>query len=61
MTKRIGIHLGTTGGASNAVERAAEIGANTFQIFSSSPRYVARTQDRPQTAVRMKSCAPNST
>jgi deoxyribonuclease-4 len=38
MTKRIGIHLGTAGGASNAVERAHEIGANTFQIFSSSPR-----------------------
>jgi deoxyribonuclease IV len=36
--KRIGIHLETAGGASNAVERAREIGANTFQIFSSSPR-----------------------
>jgi len=38
MTRRIGIHLGTSGGASNAVLRAVEIGANTFQIFSSSPR-----------------------
>jgi deoxyribonuclease IV len=38
MAKRIGVHLGTAGGASNAVERAREIGANTFQIFSSSPR-----------------------
>jgi deoxyribonuclease-4 len=38
MTKRIGIHLGTSGGASNAVEQAQEIGANTIQIFSSSPR-----------------------
>jgi deoxyribonuclease-4 len=37
-TKRIGVHLGTAGGASNAVECAREIGANTFQIFSSSPR-----------------------
>lgn len=36
--KRIGIHLGTGGGVSSAVERAQEIGANTFQIFSSSPR-----------------------
>ena len=36
--KRIGVHLGTAGGASNAVERAQEIGANTLQIFSSSPR-----------------------
>jgi deoxyribonuclease-4 len=38
MAKRIGVHLGTAGGASNAVERAREIGANTFQIFSASPR-----------------------
>ncbi len=38
MTKRIGIHLGTAGGASNAMEKAHEIGANTLQIFSSSPR-----------------------
>ncbi len=36
--KRIGIHLTTTGGAHTAVERAAAAGANTFQIFSSSPR-----------------------
>ena len=36
--QRIGIHLGTGGGVSTAVERAQEIGANTFQIFSSSPR-----------------------
>ena len=38
MTKRVGVHLGTAGGASKAVEKAREIGANTFQIFSSSPR-----------------------
>ena len=38
VSKRIGIHLGTGGGVSTAVERAREIGANTFQIFSSSPR-----------------------
>ena len=36
MAKRIGVHLG--GGASKAVERAPEVGANTVQIFSSSPR-----------------------
>jgi deoxyribonuclease IV len=35
---RIGIHLSTAGGAFKAAERAHEIGANTFQIFSSSPR-----------------------
>jgi deoxyribonuclease IV len=38
MTRRIGVHLGTSGGVSNAALRAKEIGANTFQIFSSSPR-----------------------
>ncbi|MGA7523841.1 MAG: deoxyribonuclease IV [Acidobacteriaceae bacterium] len=35
---RIGIHLSTAGGAFRAAERAHAIGANTFQIFSSSPR-----------------------
>jgi deoxyribonuclease-4 len=54
MTKRIGIHLGTTGGASNAVERAAEIGANTFQIFSSSPRMWRAPKVDPKQAARMK-------
>jgi deoxyribonuclease IV len=38
MVRRIGVHLGTSGGVSNAVERARQIGANTLQIFSSSPR-----------------------
>ncbi len=54
MTKRIGIHLGTSGGASNAVERAREIGANTFQIFSSSPRMWRAPQVDPKQAARMK-------
>ena len=36
--RRIGIHLSTSGGVFRAAERAHEIGANTFQIFSSSPR-----------------------
>ena len=54
MTKRIGIHLGTTGGASNAVERAREIGANTFQIFSSSPRMWRAPKIDPAQAARMK-------
>jgi deoxyribonuclease-4 len=36
--RRIGVHLSTTGGCWTAVERAVEVGANTFQIFSSSPR-----------------------
>jgi len=54
MTKRIGIHLGTAGGASNAVERAVEIGANTFQIFSSSPRMWRAPKVDPKQAARMK-------
>jgi deoxyribonuclease IV len=52
--KRIGIHLGTVGGASNAVELAREIGANTLQIFSSSPRMWRATKVDPKQAVRMR-------
>ena len=36
--RRVGIHLSTAGGVFRAAERAHAIGANTFQIFSSSPR-----------------------
>src|SRR5271166_4429881 len=54
MTKRIGIHLGTAGGASNAVEHAREIGANTFQIFSSSPRMWRAPKVDPQQGERMR-------
>ena len=54
MTKRIGIHLGTAGGASNAVERAHEIGANTLQIFSSSPRMWRAPKVDPKQAARMR-------
>src|ERR1035437_6218666 len=54
MTKRIGIHLGTAGGASKAVERAREIGANTFQIFSASPRMWRAPKVDPAQAARMK-------
>jgi deoxyribonuclease-4 len=52
--KRIGVHLGTAGGASNAVEKAREIGANTFQIFSSSPRMWRAPKIDPKQATRMK-------
>src|SRR5580658_9415058 len=54
MPKRIGVHLGTAGGASNAVERAREIGANAFQIFSSSPRMWHAPKVDPQQAERMR-------
>jgi len=54
MKKRIGVHLGTAGGASNAVERAREIGANTFQMFSSSPRMWRAPKVDPAQAARMR-------
>lgn len=54
MCKRVGVHLGTSGGASNAAERAHEIGANTFQIFSSSPRMWHAPQVDPKQAERMR-------
>jgi len=36
--RHIGIHTSTAGGVELAAERAYRLGANTFQIFSSSPR-----------------------
>jgi deoxyribonuclease IV len=54
MARRIGVHLGTAGGASNAVERAREIGANTFQIFSSSPRMWRAPRLDPKQCERMQ-------
>jgi deoxyribonuclease-4 len=54
MAKRIGVHLGTAGGASNAVDRAHEVGANTLQIFSSSPRMWRPQKIDPKQAERMR-------
>ena len=51
--RRIGIHLGTAGGVFKAAERAQEIGANTFQIFSSSPRMWRGSRLAPEACVRM--------
>ena len=59
MAKRIGVHLGTAGGASNAVERAREIGANTLQIFSSSPRMWRAPKVDPKQADRMRELRAN--
>lgn len=36
--RRIGIHTSTAGGVEKAAQRAYRLGANCFQIFSSSPR-----------------------
>lgn len=54
MTRRIGVHIGTTGGVSNTVLRAKEIGANTFQIFSSSPRMWRAAAVDPVQAERLR-------
>ncbi|MCX6595779.1 MAG: deoxyribonuclease IV [Acidobacteria bacterium] len=35
---RIGLHTSTAGGLHKAAEQAIDLGANTFQIFSGSPR-----------------------
>jgi deoxyribonuclease-4 len=52
--KRIGVHLSTAGGSWKAVERAVESGANTFQIFSASPRMWRANPVKPEDALKMK-------
>ena len=62
--RRIGIHLSTSGGVYKAAERAHEIGANTFQIFSSSPRMWRPARVDPDHCAQMRrlrdlyDCAP---
>jgi deoxyribonuclease-4 len=51
--KRIGVHVGTAGGTWTAVERAVAAGANTFQIFSSSPRQWRAATVKPEDAAKM--------
>jgi deoxyribonuclease-4 len=51
--RRVGIHLPTAGGVFRAAERAHAIGANTFQIFSSSPRMWRGSVIAPQDCDRM--------
>src|SRR6185312_4926530 len=52
--KRIGVHVGTAGGVWTAVNRAIEAGANTFQMFSSSPRMWRPTKISPADAQKMR-------
>jgi deoxyribonuclease-4 len=54
MRRRIGVHLGTAGGCHTAVTRAVAAGANTFQIFSSSPRQWLAGPVKPEDAEKMK-------
>lgn len=53
--KRIGVHVGTSGGCWTAVKRAVDAGANTFQIFSSSPRMWKAAPVKPEDAQKMRS------
>jgi deoxyribonuclease IV len=49
---RLGIHTFTSGSLEKAALRAGELGAQTFQIFSASPRmWRARTPDPKQVAL----------
>ena len=54
MKKRIGVHVGTAGGVWTAVDRAVAAGANTFQIFSSSPRMWKAGPVKAADAAKMK-------
>jgi deoxyribonuclease-4 len=51
---RIGIHTSTAGALENSALKAAELGANTFQIFSSSPRMWRTHQPDPAQILRLK-------
>lgn len=43
MTRRIGGHVGSAGGISNAITNSLAIGGNCLQIFAGSPRMWARS------------------
>jgi len=51
--KRIGVHVGTAGGCWTAVERAVAAGANTFQMFSASPRMWKASPVKAEDAAKM--------
>ncbi len=51
--KRIGVHVGTAGGSWTAVERAVAAGANTFQIFTASPRMWKAAPVKAEDAAKM--------
>jgi len=52
--KRIGVHVGTSGGTWTAVQRAVDAGANTMQIFSSSARQWKASPVKPEDALKMR-------
>src|ERR1700743_3762276 len=52
--KRIGVHVGVSGGCWTAVQRAVDAGANTFQFFSSSPRTWKTSPVKPEEGLKMR-------
>jgi deoxyribonuclease-4 len=51
---RIGIHTSIQGALEKSAFRAAELGANTFQIFSASPRMWKAKPQPPERIVRLR-------
>jgi deoxyribonuclease-4 len=51
--KRIGAHVSTSGGVWTSIGRAVEAGANTLQIFSSSPRTWKSGAVKPADAAKL--------
>jgi deoxyribonuclease-4 len=51
---RIGIHTSIAGALENAALKAVELGANTFQIFSASPRMWRAGPAKPDQIKRLK-------
>jgi len=47
---RVGFHISIYGSIDRAVDRAAELGCNTFQIFTRNPRQWKSTELAPETA-----------
>jgi deoxyribonuclease IV len=47
---RIGFHISINGSVDRAVDRAAELGCNTFQLFTRNPRQWYSTEVSPETA-----------
>lgn len=55
---RLGCHVGIAGGVDKAVERAAERGCETVQVFISNPRSWRHTRPSPETCERFRAgCA----
>ena len=51
---RLGIHTSIAGSLENAALRAAELDANTFQIFSASPRMWRASMPSPEDIRRLR-------